>query len=475
MNAIKVSSIQTKYRRILNGIVKSRNMTLVANVKECEKEYSVVIFGSFKLIHKKGLTGYKSYSLFRMKQVSLTETKWVAMHGRNRNAVLSLLRPYFIAGSSNYLVRELYDLAFKLLYRDLRSFVPVEVRAYLRRRCMAFNGGRITDGWRNGDKLLSAFLRKITDKSILSTLLKVYQWKFIYATMNDYIFFLRKFKITGDCGSLYPLLKRFVKDGAECDGTNQWFVDNVKLFTRGEIKLLRKSPPSLVGAVTDSNCKLLVFILRNSNRKRFPVPVLAEILEHFDREWYEPGDSSEQCRFQLIDKWLTHYSGVWRKHGYKKYLAEWSRLITEICHAIDWAMATGSHVHKNQVWESITKQVEQWDNSRKKNLQSFAKWEPATTKPVSIDQVVFSELTTSDALYDEGEVMHHCVYSYSSYCMSNKYRVFQVKSDIERATLGVSVENGIYKFHQLYSYCNEVVSPVLHSSAEKLISQLNAG
>lgn len=470
MKKHKKKHSQVEYNQNITRIVKSRDMTLVSKAQELGCEKSIIIFGSFKLSYKPSKPAHKSYKLFRLKQISLTDSEWIVMRGRLRRDFLDNLRPYYIAGNSTPWITTLQDLAFRHLYYDLRRIIPTEQQPYLRNESRRFNGGMYSKGWLNGDKVLSAFLRNILDKNVVSLFLKVTRWSFTQLSMAQYLEFMQKYVITGDCGSLYPLLSHCY-DGSECDGSNQWFASRIDWLTRGDIKLLRKSPPTLVAYGDSHSSKLLMSILRNPLRKFFPVKILADILRRYEGAWYEQGEIADVSHFCIVDKWLRHHCDVWRKHGYKNYLTEWRALKNQLFHAIDWLFAVRTQIHKNQNWLAIYRQVQQWDTEVKN--KSLLTWEPVIRESLTVDGVLFSELTSSDELYEEGSVMHHCVYDYSNYCKSNVYRVFQVKSESERATLGVTINKGKHELHQIHSYCNEEVSSLLLRSAEKFVNQLN--
>lgn len=100
----------------------------------------------------------------------------------------------------------------------------------------------------------------------------------------------------------------------------------------------------------------------------------------------------------------------------------------------------------------------------------------------------FEQILDSHKLYDEGETMHHCVFSYTNSCSKEKYTVFKVfgegkSKEDSRATLGIYIkeeEDGNkksslkYTFNQMYGYCNSRVSDDMHKAAKLLIKKLNA-
>lgn len=467
------------YLQNLKGIVKTREMTIAAKIEKDSDHKSIILFGSFRLTYKPAKEEYKNYQLHRLKQTSLTETRWTTMKGRPKEKILSLLHPFFIRGNNAYWLTTLHESAFEYLESYIKAFTDSDEWHFIRNEYFRFDGGRYTDGWKNGDKIIGKFLRDIINKEKMSVCLKMALWSsFTDVSMSGYLSFLRKYHITGDCGSLYPLVSEYYNFGQVCDGSNEWFVSRSKNFeselgpfTRGDIKRLRKASPLLVRvAVRYRGLELLLRLLRHSDTIRFPARVLAAIIEshaEMHARIYENTDF-----FAIIDKWLIHHSAVWRTQGYKKHLNEWGHYRTQLSHTLDWLRVEQPHIHKNQDWTAIWQLANAWRPQRQsKNAE--LKWPPVIHEPVMLNDTEFIELYSSESLYTEGDEMHHCVYSYSRYCFDGTYRVFQVKSSTERATLGISIKNGKFKFDQIYSYCNQHVSESLNKRAQQFIKQIN--
>lgn len=87
----------------------------------------------------------------------------------------------------------------------------------------------------------------------------------------------------------------------------------------------------------------------------------------------------------------------------------------------------------------------------------------------------------SAELKNEGDIMHHCVFSYDRRCIDGEYLVFRVMETEEnvRATLGVSINKNeqnkkIFNFSQIYSYTNNPVSERDIALAKQFINKLNS-
>lgn len=81
-------------------------------------------------------------------------------------------------------------------------------------------------------------------------------------------------------------------------------------------------------------------------------------------------------------------------------------------------------------------------------------------------------------LYQEGQLMHHCVYTYDHSIRIGSYLVFKVQCGDERATLGVTLneKNGNHSisFQQCFSYYNKPISEEMRSDALEFVLWLNA-
>lgn len=86
----------------------------------------------------------------------------------------------------------------------------------------------------------------------------------------------------------------------------------------------------------------------------------------------------------------------------------------------------------------------------------------------------FTRLISPLEVRTEGDMMSHCVGSYSSYCQMGKYSVFKVEGEGERATLGCSIDQeGLLSFSQMYGRFNSQVSPQMRTAANSFIRKLN--
>ena len=74
----------------------------------------------------------------------------------------------------------------------------------------------------------------------------------------------------------------------------------------------------------------------------------------------------------------------------------------------------------------------------------------------SIESYSIEQIISSNELYNEGRQLHHCVYSYSSYCESNSCQIFSLsiidQKNKSRPLLTIEVkENDIYQVRGKYN------------------------
>lgn len=463
-----------------------RQLSLAVKVASEGPIRSITLFGSFRLVFD---SRKHRYSVQRLVQVSLIKSQWVSVSRSLRKQFLTRARLYFIRShssahkNSDSLLWWSYQKALNLLFSDLlhagitisappafvgdKDFPPEmhgNAKEYVEYRCL---GGMYSGGWALADKRIGQFLRETITKETMRLFRKVFpQVPFSDITLVHYLDFSRKYRITGDCGALYSLIPR-LGDNRTCDGTNDWFLSRLDPdVSRGDVKLLRVAPPSLVATVNSDTCHLLASLLRHPDARSFPVPVLREVFSLLSQ-----AQPAERARFiSVAGKWLTHYRTVWRTQGYIKFRLRWDEYISQLRHALDWVSAEEPLLHKNQHWSSIWRQVADWQ-PRLKLLEGDLRWKPLIPETVKTDGINFTELFTSEQLYEEGYEMHHCVYSYSERCYRRQYRVFRVESKQERATAGVIARDGRYSLDQIYTYCNGAVSKSLKQKTHTFLNQ----
>lgn len=534
---------------------KERGVDLFISVDECERTLVLTLCNSFRIIYDKIKC---CYLVHRLKQIDKNSSKWISLQSKVRDSLISKLPIYYsrrqnsdkmffdfvLRKSISYLLTDLINAGVRvtgsckteLVYirnkKTERVRVNDEYRGYCRRvkgtqKTSSFfigekrkityeddtqSGGKIDElmfskfcagiyfssAWLHAGKLLGQQIRKTLNSNMIHAMLRVhYDKMYNEFTLYDYIQFLNKWDFSGECDSLYPLLRIVDSLGASkekhlCDGTNDFFVETLKYFgidfSRSEIKSLRKAPSGCVGVIANSiinhtwnglraedreKVRIATKLLRDRTvRTKYPAKVIKKVIETL---WFDDvGVFEAAAHERLLTLWLSHYNGVWKQHGYKNHLNEWNRYISQLEHVFDWVRVGEGVVHKNQDWTSIWRNVLQWNPKADKNISS-ARWESANISHLLLkhESVEIAELVDAPALYTEGQEMHHCVYGYWKACYEGRYRVFTVKSENERATLGVIRNGNKLQLQQMYSYANNPVSAELAKSVKIMLSRIN--
>jgi hypothetical protein len=117
---------------------------------------------------------------------------------------------------------------------------------------------------------------------------------------------------------------------------------------------------------------------------------------------------------------------------------------------------------KGRTIVSLKEQMQQWhrDLARVKRMGNHT-WPGLDLPDFEFEQNdvhwQFKQIKTSKALADEGNRMHHCVYSYQQYCINGRTSIWSVlrkkKGNMERAVT-IEVNNADRKIVQIRGYAN---------------------
>lgn len=345
---------------------------------------------------------------------------------------------------------------------------------------------KLNQGYQNSAKLINKKLRDMLCADAMSNVFKFNVLKYnktaFQVSLNDYISFVNKFNLTGDCDNLIPLLRLVDSNRVVViDGSNKSFVNALSSFefSKGDISFLRTQSPSIVSSFSNfvrrykHNKNCYISILKNENCKKYPRSVIVEMLNDLNNYTHNP----ENLVF-ITNKWLEYYQRLWKERGYKDARDYWHNAITSWRHALDWCERTNPLLHKNQLWSSIYELSNAWFEDRDDALYMPKPWGNIYIGGYTDSGFLIEEITDSDSLKLEGKEMHHCVASYAAHCSAGKYAVFSVKhvtDQSQRGTLGVSVNHdGKISYDQLQGACNLFTSHKMESFAKKFIKHLNS-
>jgi hypothetical protein len=113
----------------------------------------------------------------------------------------------------------------------------------------------------------------------------------------------------------------------------------------------------------------------------------------------------------------------------------------EISDIFDYITNRNAVDFKNLTWQQLRRMSNEWHDQRQfgyspAEIEEMKKksWKKTTNMDFmhTIDKKTWSitEITTGELLYEEGEEMHNCVFSYLSRCISRQCSVFSVKNKI---------------------------------------------
>lgn len=356
---------------------------------------------------------------------------------------------------------------------------------------------KLNQGFLNSAKLLYSSVRKLLNDQVLSALFKYKVSKYYYSpfalSLNDYMSFSAKIKLTGDCGSLLPLLNLYEgKRVIKIDGTNKSFLYVLSQygFTKGDISILRKTRPSTVStfaAIVANDIAYknpLMQIIRSKYINNFPAEVIHKLFEAIKSGFFWVENEIDAEKGMLITtRWLEYHQRVWKERGYKKSPQIWHDIHSGWIHAIDWCKLANPNIHKNQYWSSIFNLSNEWFNAYYNDNYGIVSdetplpdsWEGLYDAEIDCGCYLVEQITEAARLRAEGEEMHHCVYFYGRSCASGHYAVFSVKDDVrqERGTLGVNIGEGIITFDQLQGEGNSYTSRTMVEFVKKYINHLN--
>lgn len=146
----------------------------------------------------------------------------------------------------------------------------------------------------------------------------------------------------------------------------------------------------------------------------------------------------------------------------------------------------GHPVQKGATWHSLIRRQAEWHRGQhqariaqlkaeRENLPAY-EWSPIVSE-VQYKEVKAISLTTSDALWEEGDYLEHCVGTYADRCFANKSRIFSMRDEegTPLATMEVICHQGKWQMQQLRGKRNHSVSSAtLKQLAQKVVAAVRS-
>lgn len=191
----------------------------------------------------------------------------------------------------------------------------------------------------------------------------------------------------------------------------------------------------------------LAIYLRLLQRCEMDVPPPPELVRAWGRMSYPDGDGQH-----LVDVPVGLFRASWIEYVRLQFVGKGGRefLLTELREVVGWFFRTKQdrRLKANQLksdWDWYWNKFAEWCVRCGHRFDHLREWEPLIGKRRVIRGVLAVELTSGDAIRQEGDVMHHCVASCIESCRRGLYRVFSLREPEtgERlATLGVMKVGG---------------------------------
>lgn len=149
-------------------------------------------------------------------------------------------------------------------------------------------------------------------------------------------------------------------------------------------------------------------------------------------------------------------------------------LTQELDAIVDWLEFQGlgdGHPRRGASWQSLIRRSGEWHDERLYTNQVpvgvNVEWKPLLGE-FSADGCHVRELSSSDALHEEGLQMRHCVGGYWKKCVNGTSRIFSMETIDGRSTVELSNNGGGWVVRQHYGEMNKRI-PYAHQMFSRLL------
>ncbi|MEZ9043154.1 MULTISPECIES: PcfJ domain-containing protein [unclassified Vibrio] len=207
------------------------------------------------------------------------------------------------------------------------------------------------------------------------------------------------------------------------------------------------------------------------------VRLLSTIRDQKARHDHQGGVDFERLQ-RVVFRWAQYFKPMIGRVNVRKQKEQWRRALNQFNDVFDWVEREDAVIHKNQSWYALVQQHERWVTrmscSRLKEEDTVT-WEGAECGAFDSQGIKVEEITSGLGLRREAREMEHCVFSYLDDCVKQRYRVFTLTSDAERATLGLYQDSvsRLVQYDQLRGARNDLSSQAMEQVAKQLIETIN--
>ena len=209
---------------------------------------------------------------------------------------------------------------------------------------------------------------------------------------------------------------------------------------------------------------------------------MKDSVEHICHHEDQP-QPSDDVFLRVVQCWAHYFLSMVGQVKVRKHQEQWQRALGQFEDIWTWVLRRNYPVQKNQSWYSLVQRHDLWiEEINERNAAQEAElhaylWGAASVNYDTLNrkEVVIEEINHGARLHQEGKEMDHCVWSYLRECKKQGYRVFSLRSPIERATLGLYMNSVTLKcrYDQLRGPNNGMVSNHMQQLAKRLIKQIN--
>lgn len=164
----------------------------------------------------------------------------------------------------------------------------------------------------------------------------------------------------------------------------------------------------------------------------------------------------------------------------KKELKEWracqdlAEQFYDLAHWLEQAGAEAGFPDKFSTWNSLRRRHDAWIETFQNKARNHYSW-ASPLGEFEMDGFRVRPLTSSEALYEEGQKMNHCIASYEGSCLRGEYLAFALcdQKTEQDFTLGFCMDARRWKLDQIRSYCNSAASNEARVVGARVLRVLN--
>ncbi|MDK9560760.1 PcfJ domain-containing protein [Gallibacterium anatis] len=478
---------------------------------ENNKNESVLILFNFYRYTKKHKTGQ-----IKVEYWCLKSQKWKRERAKKKLKYCYTIP--FLNLSLNYLFYVQENVIIKIVeylrikhpeYKELSSyFISTLIdllKKYLHHRTIIFRNAP------NHTKHITKWLwQYFWDKSIISAVFRIEGYG---AHLGHYLFYQKHIaklaRVSREYPNLLPLLSQIKPtywDDPNLFSYDYWvnkssrsreFRSPVYCETKQQWRWIKKQSSKFIRVWLQQNrdCRGYILSVLMQPGVSEKLPVCLQIMIFMSGRILEEQYISEQNKQRLLRLFIRYALDFWKNRGIRELRSYLKNDAIEELQDIATYLSSNEGGRRGlpPTWEHLIERNEQWHRQLIEELQrrkdeehqqQLAKFWDSNVSYYKIDEVEFTALTTGKALYEEGQRMNHCIFTYTDLCDAGRYLAFSVKHNYKDknvkpyySTLGLCLsgqgKNQKWLIDQHRGRYNESVAPYLKKIAQQFCRVLN--